>query len=366
MINASKELKLENTIIKDNKKIRKLSPKTYLKEYIYDEIKDLKKTKSKKKITTSDFEIPVYSEYSKLIKLNYNVPQLRCISKKYHQRVSGNKPQLIFNLYNYLKYSCFSIKIQKNVRKFLVKRFIKLMGPACYNRKCVNDTDFLTFKPLKNIPFHQFYSFKDKDGFIYGFDICSIYNMLCENSYIKNPYNRNDLPKNIIYNIKKIVKLGKILKLPLKIKIENDINDLSFRKKTELRAIQVFQKFDNMGFITDSNWIMRLSRGRVVRYLRELEDVWNYRTQIPNETKIKILPPNGVLFPGNVSQLCSSKSELYLKNLILDSIEKLTTKGIDEESRSLGGFYALGTITIVSTSAANSLPWLYESFYTNH
>ena len=190
--------------------------------------------------------------------------------------------------------------------------------------------------------------------------------MLCENSYIKNPYNRNDLPKNIIYNIKKIVKLGKILKLPLKIKIENDINDLSFRKKTELRAIQVFQKFDSMGFITDSNWIMRLSRGRVVRYLRELEDVWNYRTQISNETKRKILPPNGVLFTANVSQLCSSKSELYLKNLILDSIEKLTTKGIDEESRSLGGFYALGTITIVSTRAANSLPWLYESFYTNH
>tara|TARA_B100001063_G_C16736916_1_gene542558 strand:- start:310 stop:1410 length:1101 start_codon:yes stop_codon:yes gene_type:complete len=366
MITPSKSLKLENTIIKDNQKIRKISPKTFLKDYIYDEIKDLKKTKSRKKIKTSEFEIPKYSEYEKLIKLNFNVPQLRCISKKYGQRVSGNKPQLIFNLYNYLKYSYYSIKVQRKFRNHLIKRFIKLMGPAHNDRKCVNDTDFLTFKSLKKIPFYQFYSFKDKDEFVYGFDICSIYNMLCENSYIKNPYNRNDLPKNIVYNIKKIVKLGKILNLPLNIKIKNDMHDLSYKKKTELRAIQVFQNFDSMGFVTDSNWIMRLSRVRIVRYLRELEDVWNYRTQITPETKRNILPPNGVLFTGNINQLCSSKSDLYLKNYILDCIEKLTTKGINQEARSLGGFYALGTITIVSTSAANSLPWLYESFYTNH
>lgn len=366
MINASKELKLENTIIKDNKKIRNLSPKTFLKEYVYDEIKDLKKTKSKKKIKTSEFEIPKYSEYEKLIKVNFNVPQLRCISKKYNQRVSGNKPQLIYNLYNYLKYSYFCIKIQKNFRKHMVKRFIKLLGPACYNRKCVNDTDFLTFKPLNDIAFHQFYSFKDKDDFIYGFDTCSIYNMLCENSYTKNPYNRNDLPNDIMYNIKNIVKIGRLLKLPLNIKINNDINNLSFKKKTELRAIQVFQNFDHMGFVTDSNWIMRLSRSRIIRYLRELEDVWNYRTEISNEIKRNILPPNGVLFNYNLGQMIHSKSDLYLKNVILDCIEKLTTKGICSSSRSLGGFYALGTITIVSTTAANSLPWLYESFYINH
>ena len=366
MITPSKSLKLENTIIKDNQKIRKISPKTFLKNYIYDEIKDLKKTKSRKKIKTSEFEIPKYSEYEKLIKLNFNVPQLRCISKKYGQRVSGNKPQLIFNLYNYLKYSHYSIKIQRIFRNYLIKRFMKLMGPALNDRKCVNDTDFLTLKSLKKIPFYQFYSFKDNDNFIYGFDICSIYNMLCENSYVKNPYNRNALPKNIVYNIKKIVKLGKILNLPLNIKLENELTDLSFKKKTELRAIKVFQNFDSMGFITDSNWVMRLSRNRVVRYLRELEDVWNYRTQITNEIKRTILPPNGVLFTGNISQMCSSKSDLFLKNLILDSIEKLTTNGINQEARYLGGFYALGTITIVSPSAANSLPWLYESFYTNH
>ena len=48
------------------------------------------------------------------------------------------------------------------------------------------------------------------------------------------------------------------------------------------------------------------------------------------------------------------------------TVKRLITKGVTQEARSLGCFYALGTFTIVSQSASNSLPWLYESFYTNH
>ena len=50
--------------------------------------------------------------------------------------------------------------------------------------------------------------------------------------------------------------------------------------------LEWFQKIDNMGYITDSNWITRLPRSRCIRYLRELDDVWNYRAQITNETKL--------------------------------------------------------------------------------
>ena len=189
--------------------------------------------------------------------------------------------------------------------------------------------------------------------------------MICENSYAKNPYNRNDLPKEIDKKIKKIVKISRKLKLPLNIKLKDDTKDLSYKKKTELRAINVFQKFDNMGFITNSRWIMDLNRLRCKKYLRELEDVWNYRAQISNDTKRNIIPPNGKLFHNiNLHHLFNTKTELFLKNIILDLIEKLTTYGENEESRSLGGFYALGTITIVSVNAANALPWLYESFLT--
>ena len=357
-------MKYNNTITNGvNKKITRISPKTFLKKNVYEETNDLVKKKNKKKIKNEDFEIPDYSEYTKIVHINYNMSQLKSISRRYKQKVSGNKPQLIYNNYNYLKYSYFAIKIQKIMRGNIFRKFIHLLGPASYNKKCVNDTDFLTLKPLSTIPYYQFFSFKDKDNFIYGFDICSIYNMICENSYAKNPYNRNNLPKDIDKKIKKIVKISKKLKIPINIKLKDDTKNLSYKKKTELRAIAVFQKFDNMGFITDSRWVMDLNRVRCIKYLRELEDVWNYRAQISNDTKRSIIPPNGKLFHNiNLHHIFNTKTELFLKNTILDLIEKITTVGENEQSRSLGGFYALGTITIVSVNAANALPWLYESF----
>ena len=42
----------------------------------------------------------------------------------------------------------------------------------------MNQTDFFTLEELKDIDNSQFYSFKDKDGFVYGFDVCSLYNMI--------------------------------------------------------------------------------------------------------------------------------------------------------------------------------------------
>lgn len=365
--NIKKNKTKMNNMKMNNMKISKITPKSFLKNYIYDDITDKYLKKEKRKLKQSEFEILDYSEYDKLFNSNYTVSQLKSISRFFKQKVSGNKKELTFNVYNYLKYSFFSIKIQRIFRGYLIRNFLKLHGPALKNRElCVNNQDFLTFTELKTIPYYQFYSFKDKDNFVYGFDLCSIYNMIKDGEYVKNPYNRNDLPKDILKSLKKIIKISKKIKLPLNIKLEDDSDKLSYKKKTELRALNVFQKFDSMGFITDSNWLMNLSRNRCIRYIRELDDVWNYRAQINTETKNSILPPYGRLFNNiNLNNIFSTKTELYIKNFILDIIEKLITSGINESSRSLGGFYALGTLTIVSINASNSLPWLYESFLVN-
>jgi hypothetical protein len=77
----------------------------------------------------------------------------------------------------YLKFSTFALKIQRVFRGHLVRYLGKLKGPGVKN-DCVNETDFYTLDNLKDIDKSQFYSFKDNDGFIYGFDICSLYNMV--------------------------------------------------------------------------------------------------------------------------------------------------------------------------------------------
>ena len=104
-----------------NKKIKylkknytlQMSPRTFLKEDLYKRYTPNSIPKKRKKISDDDFEIPDFSDYQQLLTINYNVRQLKTICRFYKQKVGGNKPQLIHLLYNYLKYSYFSIKISK-------------------------------------------------------------------------------------------------------------------------------------------------------------------------------------------------------------------------------------------------------------
>ena len=109
----------------------------------------IKNKKSCVKISDDDFIIPIFKYYSNIIKYNYNISQLKRIAKNYKLNNSGNKEHLRKRLYNFLYYTYNIIIIQKNVRYFLIKKYIKCHGPAFYNRTlCSNDVDFCTLDSL--------------------------------------------------------------------------------------------------------------------------------------------------------------------------------------------------------------------------
>ena len=343
----------------------KYSPKTFLKNYVYDDPPP-KGKKRRKKISMEDFEIPSFKEFDMIVTKNFNVNQLKSICRYYKQRVSGNKPELIKLLWNYLKYSNYVLKIQKCFRGYIVRVNNKLRGPGIIINKCVNETDFLTMENLKDLDKSQFYSFKDKDGFIYGFDICSLYNLIVKEKQDRNPYNRNKMPVTKIYeDIKHILKLSKIFNKKINIKLNNDISQFSQEKQIEMRAINIFQNIDTYGFITDAKWYLDLNRHTLKKFVGELLDIWRYRAQISNETKRKINPQHGdPFFTVNMNVLLHKCYEV-LRKRILDIIEIFITQGEDADAKSLGTYYVLGALTTVSHEAATALPWLYESFVQN-
>ena len=101
---------------------------------------------------------------------------MKGLAKHYKQKSTGNKQELQNILYNYLRLSYFIVKIQKNVRRMFVRKYIMLKGPAFLNRKlCNNPTDFFSLEEMNDIKYNQFISIKDIDGFIYGFDVISLY-----------------------------------------------------------------------------------------------------------------------------------------------------------------------------------------------
>ncbi len=317
------------------------------------------------KVTEANFFIPKVDEYDLIVTKNYKVAQLKKICKFYNLKVSGKKSQLISQLYSYLFLSKYALIIQKMIKGKLVRKWCAMHGPAYINRSlCTNQTDFFTMNELKNIPINQFFSFKDADGFIYGFNIISLYTLHQKasenNEQALNPYNRNKLPKTLIKDFRDMIRISRVLKYDIEINIQED-NDITDEKKLELRILSLFQEIDRLGNYSDQSWFTSLNHQQIVLYLRELYDIWNYRAQLSNETKRNIAPPVGDPFRTiNLNYLNQLPYE-NIKKLAVSTMEILVKKGVNNDSKSLGAFYVLAGLTLVNINAATAMPWLYQS-----
>jgi len=341
-------------------KNERFSPKTYMQTVLYDKV-EIKRGRKRKTVSQDEFNIIEFSDYDKILELNHNVRQLKKMCRYYKQKVSGNKPQLINRMYNFLKYSHYASITQKYIRGWMRRKYFQLNGMK--NMKhCVNETDFLTLKNIKEIPYYQFYCYKDGEGFIYGFNIKSLYNLMIKSDgNLKNPYTRSELPKNIIKKIRHFIKLSHTLKEPITITLKDDNNTYSHKKRIALKTLSIFHRIDTFGHITDTSWFLSLERTQLVRLVRELQDIWEYRANLADHIKRQICPPNGNPFHGiNIASLVQKNKETLQRN-ILYIMENLISKGVNTDSKSLGAFYILSALTLVSHSAAVALPWLYES-----
>jgi hypothetical protein len=316
------------------------------------------------KISDDNIIIPTMKNYNDITNYNYNVSQLKIIAKNYKLKISGNKNELVSRIFTFLYLSSYIIKIQKVFRRCIVKKYIELHGPAATKRNlCTNSTDFVSMEPLEEIKFNQFLSYKDEDGFIYGFDITSLFNLFSKNGNINNnPYNRNKIPDTILKNIKTLLRLSKILKITIVLDLEDETPSISEEKVVELRALSLFQNIDSLGNYSNCNWFLSLNRNQIIKFVRELADIWSYRAQLSVETKRAICPPNGDPFRNlNMSLIHISQNFNIVRKIVLEVLEKLVNTGVDKDSKSLGAYYVLGALTLVNQDAATSLPWLFQS-----
>ena len=139
--------------------------------------------------------------------------------------------------------------------------------------------------------------------------------------------------------------------------------EVSCKKSLELRILALFQNIDALGNYSDSKWFLNLNRNQLVRLMRELIDIWTYRASLTDETKRDICPPVGNPFGrlSHFSQLQHSDNLDEIRKYVLEVLEKFVNLGVNRDSKSLGAYYVLGAITLVSVDAANALPWLYQA-----
>jgi hypothetical protein len=218
-------------------------------------------------------------------------------------------------------------------------------------------------EPIDEINFNQFISYKDTDGFIYGFDITSLHNLfLKSDDGIKNPYNRNLIPDVVFKNIRSLIRLGRILKININLNFEDDTKQISNEKAIELKALSLFQQIDSLGNYSNANWFLSLNRIQLLKFTRELMDIWQYRAQLPVQTKRNICHPTGDPFRYLSIQYINTEQNVWnIKKVLLDVIDKFINSGIDKDSKALGAYYVLGALTLVNSEAATTLPWLFQS-----
>jgi hypothetical protein len=157
-----------------------------------------------------------------------------------------------------------------------------LRGPALSNREiCINETDFYSLDPIRDIPNHQFFSYEEfakeegnKKSCYYGFDIASIYNLILSDNGVdneyglnrrliwnesNNPYNRNKIPHNVIRDILKIIKLDRILSLKRVFKKNNkkmgrnQMNNNNINNNINNNNIHNYEYDDDNYFEEDDN-----------------------------------------------------------------------------------------------------------------
>jgi len=308
-----------------------------------------------------DSFLPDTSNYFKLLTIKVNISNLKSYLKHYSLKTTGKKDDLLKRIFMFLHLSSHAVSMQKLFRGYLQRYFNRLHGPAYMKRSlCVNDTDFFTLDPLNEIDKHQFISFKDKDNFVYGFDICSLYKLLTDSGKsVMNPYNRNKIPGFFLFRIKNIIRLGKLFNIHVNVIIEDEI--VNKAKLVQFKALEIFQKIDALGNYSDPRWFLSLNHAQLTKFVRELADIYNYRANLLQETKQKIYPHTGDIFDGfdmnHMIGLEIDKTRDYILNLV----ERFVVCGIDNDSKSLGAYYVLASLTLVNSVAAEAIPWLYQS-----
>ena len=319
------------------------------------------------KIDKNSISIPTIYNYISITKYNYTIQQLRTFANHYKLKTGGTKKELIKRIFVFLQLSYYITKIQKIFRGSLQRRYNKLHGPAFKNKKiCTNSTDFITMDDLSDLSFDQFFSYRDVDGFIYGFDLASIFSLIYMKNNSKkssqNPYNRNNIPVEVLIDIKILIKIGKILKKNIYLEVQDEPTNFSNEKIIELRALTLFQNINALGNYSNSEWFLSLSRNNLIKFVRELSDIWEYRAQLSLEVKSKICPPYGLPFRNlNIPYIHTEPDINNVKKVILEVLEKLVNSGIDADSKSLGAYYVLAALTLVNVDASTSLPWLFQS-----
>jgi hypothetical protein len=294
-------------------------------------------------------------EYNKITN-KYKVLELKNLCKEYGLRVSGKKDILIDRLSKHLKDTWYATIIQTYVRRFLSKLYV---SNACPSRtaKLVNDDDFYTLDPFKDLPIWQYMDVVEND-FIYRFNIASLLKLFeSSQEACKNPFTNMVFDKTVYKRLKRHIRMSHQLGFPIETTIDNPQNDT-----IECQIVNLFMSIDQLGFYTKSEWFLSLDRRNLYRFSLKLMDIWCYRMNLTNEQRAEICPRSWrTIFRKRDMFRFRYLSFSEMRDAVSSIIRKMISESHVREKNYIGATMVLMALTLVSFEASQELPWLYQS-----
>ena len=266
------------------------------------------------------------------------------------------------------KYLYIYRKIQIKYRQQKKLKKILLYGPCYFNKTLLNNLeDFYTLDNITDIPKEFYFSFLDKNGLYYGFDIRSLKILLSQPSNVNiynkkntiiNPYSTNELIDDVISRINNLIihleKNGYILDIK---------TELTPEQKKRDSVMKIFNIIDQLGYQTNIDWLLCMNIKELKKFYQLLEDIWNYRCDLSEQSKKEIIPNENIdpLFKLDVEHVFNLRKYDDVMNINLKIIERLVSDSSNIGCRSLGALYVLTGLASISYQARNTYPDLVQS-----
>ena len=227
-----------------------------------------------------------------------------------------------------------------------------------------NIDDCGTLENLLEVPIEYYIQYQDAtDNLWYGFDIRTLESILASKNPV-NPYNTKNLKSNEKlmenYSHKKLFILNNNRKM------SHDSPKLTESQRFSQFVVRVFQKFDELGQYTDTEWFTTLSIEQLKQFYHLANDMFDYRAQLTDEMKKNIVK-NGLIFHNFKSTLSKFKN-IHIRILqveILREMERVIDEGVDKEFKILGMNLILSALVEVSHRASLALSHLVQSTFFN-
>lgn len=265
--------------------------------------------------------------------------------------------------------------LQACIWRAFVQRANRLRGKGAYHRdQCTNREDMFLFDDLTDIHPVDFYSVTDTAGFTYGFHIDTMYQYISKTIGITSPTATSSFRTDLFINPYTKVVFGR--------KVYNDFKRLYayYRLLTKERAIvkdppvvmtpqqkvyhtvcRVFQKMDELNNYTNTDWFMELNRTKLIKFVLELRELFEYRMDLPFARRLQIVSTGRILTLPFTRYNAMNDSDLRL--YILGECEKLVSEGHTKDDRYLGSLVILTALTELVPKCAEAYPWLLQATF---